>query len=316
MRVLLTGATGNLGDQTLRELARQGHTVRCLVRDPRAGHRLTRLGKRGQVSIALGDVRDAEAVRAAVAGQETIIHLAAMLPPVADMQPELARAINVGGTEHVIAAAQAQATPPKLVYISSIAIFGNTQTLPPPRRVSDPIHPIDPYSKHKAECETLVRASGLTWTILRLTAIPRMDESFNALRIRAMFSVPPTDRMEMIHPADAALAVVNAISSPEVWGKTLIVAGGPACRMTMADYYRGYLDGAGIGTFDARYFGKESYHLDWYDTDESEALLHYQRHSAKDFFAEYRRRMTLARWGATLVRPFVRRALLRYAVSR
>lgn len=313
MRVLLTGASGHLGGPALRELLQQGHIVRCLVRRKRDGRRLARQGKAGQVEIILGDMRDAEAVQAAVAGQDSVIHLAAVLPPVSDQQPALARTVNVGGTQQLIAAMQAQPQPPKLLYISSIALFGNTQALPPPRRVGDPIQPMDPYSQHKAECETLVAASGLTWAILRLTAVPRFVEGFNPLRIRAMFTVPLTDRVEMIHPYDAALALANAVKSQEVWGKTLIIAGGPRCRILMRDYYQGYLEAAGIGMLPANRFATTSYHLDWYDTDESQALLHYQRYSSEEFFRESRRQMTLLRWASTAFRPLVRRIMLHYA---
>lgn len=315
MNILLTGATGNVGGHVLRELLQQGHTVRCFVRRKRDGQQLTSLGKPSQVEVVVGDMRDAGAVSTAVAGQEVVLHLAAVIPPVSDYQPELARAVNVGGTQNLIAAMQAQAQPPKLIYTSTIALFGNTQALPPPRRVGDPLAPLDPYSQHKAECERFIAASGLTWAILRLTAVPRFHESFDPLRLRAMFSVPLTDRVESIHPYDVALALANAVTSPEVWGKTLIIAGGSRCRMHMHDYYRGYLEAVGVGTFPDKYFATTSYHLDWYDTDESQALLHYQRYSYEDFIRQYRRKSMLLRWGATMVRPIVRLLILQYSAT-
>jgi uncharacterized protein YbjT (DUF2867 family) len=304
MRVLLTGANGHLGDLTLRELTRQGHRVRCFIRKKEAAKQLQRIGKKGQVEIALGDMRDSDALARACADQEVVVHLAAVLPPVSDQQPEMARAVNVGGTQTLIQ---------KLVYASTVAVFGDTQAQQPPRRVGDPLHPMDPYSQHKAECEALLADSGLTYTVLRMSAIPRYDEGFDEMRIRAMFAIPPSDRMECIYPEDAALALANAVSSPAVWGRTLIVSGSKSCQMTFADYYRGYLDAAGIGTFDPKYFGTEHYHLDWYDTAESEALLHYQRHSFADFTREVRRRQRLTRIGVFFVRPFVRAFLLRYS---
>jgi nucleoside-diphosphate-sugar epimerase len=202
-----------------------------------------------------------------------------------------------------------------LIYASTIALFGNTQALPPPRRVGDPLAPLDPYSQQKAECERFIAESKLTWTILRLTAVPRFHESFDPLRLRAMFSVPLSDRVESIHPYDVALALANAVTSPEIWGKTLIIAGGSRCRIHMHDYYRGYLEAVGIGTFPEKYFATTSYHLDWYDTDESQALLQYQRYSYEDFIRQYRRKVTLLRWGATLVRPILRLIILQYSAT-
>jgi UDP-glucose 4-epimerase len=317
MKVLLTGASGNVGAHVLSELLRQGHTVRCFVpeKERRAGRRIMRQGNPGQVEVVVGDIRDADDVYAAVLHQEVVIHLAAVIPPLSDYQPVLARAINVGGTQNLLAAMQAQPQPPRLIYASSVALFGNTQSLPPPRRVGDPLAPMDPYSRHKAECERLIAASGLRWAILRLAAVPGFNESFDPLRLRAMFSIPLTDRIKTIHPYDAALALANAVVSPDVWGKTLIIAGGPRCRMQVRDYYQGYLEAAGIGLFPAERFATTSYHLDWYDTDESQALLQYQRYSYEDFIQQCRRNLTLVRWGMTLVRPIIRLAILQYTAT-
>jgi nucleoside-diphosphate-sugar epimerase len=308
MRILLTGANGNIGSNALRELLQRGHTVRCMVRDPR------RLKVRGeQVEVVVGDVRNPTQVAAAVAGMDMVIHLAALIPPASDLKPALAHAINVDGTRNVIQAMEAQPQPPRLIYMSTIALFGATQDQPPPRRVGDPFNPLDPYSEHKIECEAMIHASTLTNVILRCTAVPRYDEGFDPVRIRTMFAINPDDRMEMLHPLDAGLALANAAESDAVWGKTLIIAGGPSCRMTMYDYYRGYFEALGVGDLPRSAFSHNSYHLDWYDTDETESLLHFQRHSFADFVQELARRRRLERWGATATRPLVRWILLRYA---
>jgi hypothetical protein len=152
-----------------------------------------------EVEIALGDMRDADALARACADQEVALHLAAVLPLISDQQPEMARAVNVGGTQTLVEALQALPQPPKLVYASTVAVFGDTQAQQPPRRVSNSLHPMDPYSQYKAECEALQAASGLTYTVLRMSAIPRYDEGFDELRFRAMFAIPPADRMECIH---------------------------------------------------------------------------------------------------------------------
>lgn len=316
MRVLLTGASGHVGRHVLRELLGYGHTVRCFVRQERAGRQiLHRHNPSGGVEIVMDDLRDARAVHDAVAGQEAVIHLAAMIPPLSDHHPALARAVNVGGTQNLIVALQAQSLPARLIYTSTVALFGNTQALPPPRRVGDPLAPMDPYSMHKLECERLVATSGLTWTILRLAAVPRLREGFDPLRLRAMFAVPLSDRIEMLHPYDAGFALANAVTSAEIWGKTFIVAGGQPCRMLMRDYYQTYLDALGVGALPARYFATTSYHLDWYDTDESQALLSYQRHSHKDFVRHCRDEMTLLRWAITPIRPLARFFILQYSAT-
>lgn len=69
--VLLTGATGLVGQALLPRLLAEGQQVRCLVRDPR------RLGEqRVRVQIALGDLADPPSFRNAMRGVDTVIHLA------------------------------------------------------------------------------------------------------------------------------------------------------------------------------------------------------------------------------------------------
>ena len=69
--LLLTGATGLIGSSLLRRLTARGEPVRCLVRDPR------RLGpERVRVQITIGDLTDPRALRQAMRGVRTVVHLA------------------------------------------------------------------------------------------------------------------------------------------------------------------------------------------------------------------------------------------------
>jgi NADH dehydrogenase len=72
--ILLTGATGVVGSALLTRLLQEGEEVRCLVRDPR------RLGpNRVRVQITLGDLANPVALRQAVRGVRSVVHLAATI---------------------------------------------------------------------------------------------------------------------------------------------------------------------------------------------------------------------------------------------
>jgi NADH dehydrogenase len=72
--ILLTGASGLVGQSVLARLVAQGTPVRCLVREPR------RLGAlRVEVQIALGDLADPSSFRNAMRDVDTVIHLAASI---------------------------------------------------------------------------------------------------------------------------------------------------------------------------------------------------------------------------------------------
>jgi NADH dehydrogenase len=72
--LLLTGATGTVGQPLLRRLTAAGAPVRCLVRDPR---RLA--SQRVRVQIALGDLADPFSFRHALRGVDTVVHLASTI---------------------------------------------------------------------------------------------------------------------------------------------------------------------------------------------------------------------------------------------
>jgi NADH dehydrogenase len=72
--LLLTGATGTVGQPLLRRLTAAGIPVRCLVRDPR---RLD--AERVRVQIALGDLADPFSFRHALRGVDTVVHLASTI---------------------------------------------------------------------------------------------------------------------------------------------------------------------------------------------------------------------------------------------
>ena len=215
MNVLLTGAFGNVGTSALTELLKQGHRVRCFDLKTKMNEKAARRIA-GRAEVVWGDLRNPGDVAAAVRGQDVVTHLAFIIPKLSvtgvesEKRPDWARTINVGGTQNVIDAMKAQPRPPKLVFASSLHVYGLTQDQPPPRTVSDPVDPIEHYARHKVECEQRIRASGLEWAILRFAAAMPISLKLDP----GMFDVPLANRMEFVHTRDVGLAVANAASQP------------------------------------------------------------------------------------------------------
>lgn len=315
MKVLLTGAFGNIGQSALEELLKQGHTVRCFDLKTRANQRAARKFDGqfdGQVEVMWGDLRRPEDVAAAVAGQDVVVHLAFIIPKMSatgvesESRPDWAREINVGGTRYLLKAMQALPSPPRLVFASSYHIYGRTQDQPPPRTVSDPLHPIEHYSRHKVECEWMVRASGLEWTILRLCATLPLAIKLDP----GMFDVPLDNRMEFAHTRDVGLAIANAVTSEEVWGKILLIGGGPRCQYTFRDISQRILGGLGVGMLPEEAFSTTPFCTDWVDTTESQRLLDYQHRDLDDYVQDMGELLGYRRPLIRLFRPLARRWLL------
>ncbi|RMG76956.1 MAG: NAD(P)-dependent oxidoreductase [Chloroflexi bacterium] len=311
MKVLLTGAFGNIGKATITALLDQQHTVRCFdLPTPQTKKAAKQF--EGQVEIIWGDLRNADDVKKAVAGVEAVIHIAFIIPPPSELNPDMARAVNVEGTRHLITAMQNQPQSPRLVFASSFHIHPYIHDRPTPITVDAPIEAIDHYGSHKIECEEMIRASGLQWTILRLGSVPPIPPyKANRTSIEYMFRVPLQTRVEFIHFRDAGLAFANAVTCDACLGKVMFLGGGKACQLDYRRYFNTYLSAFGLNMFPDEAFGSTPYCGDWLDTSESQALLQYQRLTFDDWERELRQGTRLQRWFTRLFHPFIWRAMLK-----
>ena len=312
MKVLLTGAFGNVGTSTLDELIERGHTVRCFDLKTKANEKTARRFE-GQIEVVWGDLRHPEDVAAAVRDQDVVVHLAFIIPKMSatgvesEARPNWAREINVGGTRNLIEAMKAQPQPPRLIFTSTYHVYGQTHDQPPPRTVWDPVQPIEHYAHHKVECERMVKSSGLQWAILRLSAALPL-----AIRLDpGMFDVPLNNRMEYVHTQDVGLALANGIDSKEVWGKTLLIGGGERCQYYYREIVGRILEATGVGMLPEEAFGTAPFPTDWVDTTESQRILQYQRRDLGDYVQDMSEVIGYRRHLARLFRPIVRWWLLR-----
>jgi nucleoside-diphosphate-sugar epimerase len=127
-----------------------------------------------------------------------------------------------------------------------------------------------------------------------------------------MFDIGPENRIETIHASDVALALARAVGTPEVWGRVFFLGGGPSCQLRYRDYVGRMLAAMGVPPLpDSAFATGAVYPTDWLDTADSEALLHYQRHTFDDITGAVARAAGWKRDAAALFGPLVRLALLR-----
>jgi len=312
MRVLLTGAFGNIGAATLRELLAAGHAVRCFDLASPATRKAARAFA-GRCEFYWGDITRASDVARAAAEQDCVIHDAALIPPKSERLPELTQRVNVDGTRNVVAACEAQLNRPRLIFASSISVFGpSSPDRPPPRRADEPMVASDHYSRSKIAAEQIIRASTLDWIIVRFGATPPEVTSLSAERdLEQFFRTDPDNRVEYLHPRDAARAQANAVKCDEAVHKVLLIGGGERCRIRLRDLNDAYFEASGIGTFPESAFGKEPFYTDWMDTEESQRLLHYQQHSWEDHRLSLMHQLRFVRPFYRLLRKPIRRRMLR-----
>ncbi len=118
MKVFVTGGTGFIGGEVVRQLRRRGDEIACLVRTPAKAAELTELG----CGLIAGDLADTEAIRKGIEGADAAIHAAAVYEVgIPASEREAMREANVGGTRNVLGAAL-EAKVPKVVYVSTVGV--------------------------------------------------------------------------------------------------------------------------------------------------------------------------------------------------
>ncbi len=310
MTLLVTGALGNVGRWVVRELGAHGHQVVALDLPRREA-----LRGGTPVRMLFGEITDPDLVSAGLEGVDAVIHLAAIIPPRADREPDIARHVNVEGTRTLVRAMEerTRAKPgaaPRLVYASSVAVYGDRRLRPliTEEDVPSP-NPEDAYGNQKLEAEEIIRASRLEWSILRLSYVVAGDA---LVMDPLLYEMPPETAIEPCHVADVACALRVAAETPAAVGRTFLIAGGAGWRIM----YRDYLDlmfrafGLGRNFLPADAFGKGPFHCAFMDTAVSNGLLRYQHRSFVQFIDRVRRDRRMTRLLLTAVRPVARAYLL------
>lgn len=220
MHVMVTGASGDFGSCIIPEILARGHAVVGLSRRP---HSLQSPLYR-HVSA---DIRDADALAAAMSGIDAVVHLAWTTHPMHDV--EATRAIDVGGTQAVVAAME-RAGVSRLVTASSVMAYGAKADNPPLLKETDPLRPSvkHVYSAHKAEAEALVGASSLNAVMVRATNIMGRgtrgitQEGFATPVILGMKG--GRNLFQFVHPDDLARFFADALDHPEWSGAVNLAA--------------------------------------------------------------------------------------------
>ncbi|MFX1378898.1 MAG: NAD-dependent epimerase/dehydratase family protein [Promethearchaeota archaeon] len=310
MKVLLTGAFGNVGLSTLKELLKRNHDIRVFDIRTKKNKRLANKYKK-EIEIVWGDLRDYSCVEKAVSDRDVVIHVAAIIPPLADKKPKFAESINVGGTANIIEAIEKQPKKPKLIFTSSIAVYGDRLENPLIRPKDSPNpNSDDEYAKQKLKCEELIKKSNLEWAIFRLTYIV----SLNKLQMDPlMFEMPLNTSIEICDTNDVGLALANAVNCEEIWGEILHIAGGERCRISYREYLNEMLDIFGIGFEELpeeAFRQDRGFHCGFMNTDKSQVLLNYQRYTLDDYFAAVRKKVAFSRFFTTMFKPIAQKFLL------
>jgi uncharacterized protein YbjT (DUF2867 family) len=182
MNILVTGGTGTLGRELVKQLRESGHRARVMSRKPGAGDDWV------QADLVTGVGLDR-----ALIGMDAVVHAAS-----ATVQPLRLHAIDVVGTRRVLAMAR-EAGVKHVVYISIVGI-------------DDVAYP---YYKYKVAAEAVVRENIVPWSILRATQFHSLMATFLAAfsKVPGLATVPLSWQFQPVDAGDVAARLANVVTN-------------------------------------------------------------------------------------------------------
>lgn len=310
-RILLTGASGTVGLETLQHLLKYiNYDITVFdVKTPKSVKKLAPFASR--IEIVYGDISNREEVLKVSQNKDVAIHLAAVIPPLADINPKLAFNVNVKGTENLIYALEKNSPNCYLVFSSSISVYGD-RLKNPEISVNDALKPSagDQYGETKVICESLIQQSKLKWSIFRLAAIMG-----NHKISKLMFHMPLDTPMEICTPQDTGSAFAKAIESQKKLENQIFNLGGGADCVIL---YQSFLDkmfdkfGLGEADFPQKAFAEKNFHCGILkDGDNLEQILNFRQQNLNDYFEMVGRKIHPFQKNITfLFRGFIKKWLL------
>lgn len=219
--VALTGATGFVGSHLVKDLAQAGWNVRALTRRPVPGDTPS------NVAWISGSLEDDDSLRALLEGADAVVHCAGAIKALH------ARAFfqaNAEGTERLAEIAAAMETPPRFLYMSSVAA----------RRPE-----ISDYAASKRAGEDILSrySDRLSWWSLRPGAVygPGDTETLRMFKMASagIAALPGagTGRVSLVHVTDLTAAVIALLDSPVESGAILEVDDATAGGYTLRALY-------------------------------------------------------------------------------
>jgi NADH dehydrogenase len=219
MKVLVTGATGFVGREIVRQLRAAGHTIRILARNP-LSPRVQEAATRWQAEVQPGDVLEAATLEGALRGMDAVIHLVGIISEVGDSSFEN---VHVTGTQNLVAAAQ-EACVRRFVHMSALGTSPDAASR---------------YHQSKWAAEESVRHSGLEFTIFRPSLIYGPEDHFINLLARMIRLSPivlllgnPDARFQPVPVEMVAAAFARSLDEPRSVGQTYDLCGPEALMLS------------------------------------------------------------------------------------
>lgn len=249
------------------------------------------------LKIVWGDATNYEDIFEACKGIDWCLCPMAFISPDADLNPELAEAVNTTAIKHIIRAIESQPNGNdriKLVYVGTVAETGDRLQTIHIGRVGDPLKPsiFDFYAVTKIAGERAVLESNIKhWVSLRQTYIMTHDNQEDPI----MFHQPIDSFMENNTKEDAGRGLINCLNisdDSDFWRRVYNMGGGPTCRTTYYNLMKRIFAISGLQlekVAKRNWFALRNFHMQYFE--DSEILDNYI-HNWGDSMEDYYKSLT------------------------
>jgi UDP-glucose 4-epimerase len=321
MKILVTGAFGNIGKAVIEEAHKRNHEIVVFEIKNKKTRKDARKYRNKVKEVVFGDIRNFEDVKKAVEEAEIVIHLAAIIPPTSKKQRELTMDINYGGTVNIVSAIKQTKQNISFIFTSSASVMGPTQLQNKLVNRDDLLVITGNYEESKIKCEDFLKNNADNYLVFRLAGVL---PSFSALSFVAVFpfleevfDMHPDMRLEMIMAEDVATALVTAAeklkSGNTQKNHAYILGGGEknGSQLRGGEFLSRLFGSLSLPMLDQKYFTQDinSYHLDWYDTREAQQEFDYQNHTFDDYLKRIKKTLRIYKLPIILFRKIIAKKL-------
>lgn len=308
-KVLVTGAAGMIGVNVIKYLLSEGkYEITVLdLRNRTSIQNLKRYRKR--VNVILGDVCNRVLMEALVKDHDIIIHLAGVMPPLADMKEDLANTINFVGAENIIRAISYYNPECHLFYASSMTLYNGNKDVTVNSKIT--LDEFSYYNKSLLETEKLIKNKVKNYTIYRLPFVLG-----NPIKDPFPLNGHKDETMEYITKEDAAYAFVKGIAFKEDLNRQTYNVTGES-SILYASLLLKFLEIYGLSwkyVLNRLFIEKNYYHATCKDGDELNNIINYRNDTLSEYYNRLRSRCKKRGFQKFIAKPFTNS--LKYYVAK
>lgn len=287
--VLITGAAGTIGKKVIKYLLIEGK-YNIIAVDLKTRHNCHVLGKyKKRIEALYADITNDAKFEEALKKCDYVIHLAGVMPPLADLNANLSYEGDYKGTEKIVRVLNFFNPKCHLLYASSTCIYGPQKNEEISVNAKIEEESLSPYAKTKLDSEKLIKEKLNNYSIYRLPVVLT-----NPIEENYIFSYKSSDKFEVVSEEDAGYMFSRAIDKiDELNKKTFNVGGGESCITTGSKLNKDILKTFGLSSKYLKtkmFIDKNFYSYIYKDSNKLDEILSFRNDSIDSYFLRAKRK--------------------------